>query len=108
MLNLNGFSKILILLLDTWECSFDELSCGSGSRCIPLTWKCDGKKHCSSGLDEINCHSECTNDQFWCADSRTCIPSVWKCNGIKDCLSGEDEKLCSEYFTNCSILFICT
>ncbi|KAH0821857.1 hypothetical protein GEV33_000934 [Tenebrio molitor] len=29
---------------DQWTCRFDELSCGQGSRCLPVLWKCDGRR----------------------------------------------------------------
>lgn len=72
------------------------MSCGMGSRCIPLPWKCDGKEQCSGGIDELNCPISCNEDQFMCPGSRGCVPKAWRCNGKNDCLGGEDEKFCGE------------
>ena len=36
------------------QCNSDEFGCSNGERCLPLKYKCDGKKHCSDGSDEID------------------------------------------------------
>lgn len=70
------------------------MSCGPGSRCIPLPWKCDGREQCVGGFDELNCPSICTEEQFLCSGSRGCVPKAWRCDGKEDCLGGDDEKQC--------------
>lgn len=76
-------------------CNFDEFPCGKNGRCIPISWKCDGKAHCPGSIDEYSCHKpSCQNDEFHCAEQDTCIPLSWRCDGRSDCAHGEDELLC--------------
>lgn len=88
---------------DTWQCNFDEFPCATQGRCIPLSWKCDGRTQCSQGNDEHDCHhSFCKNNEFQCVQQDTCIPLSWRCDGKSDCTNDEDEKLCgmSSFYEN--------
>lgn len=78
-----------------WECRFDEMSCGKGNRCIPLTWRCDGRAHCKDNSDERECTTtHCANNEYHCINQNICIPVTWRCDGMADCSHSEDEKLC--------------
>lgn len=84
-----------ISVLDGWKCNFDEFSCGNNGRCIPISWKCDGKAQCPDSIDEYACHrTSCQNDEFHCLEQDTCIPLSWRCDGRSDCAHAEDETLC--------------
>lgn len=37
------------------KCREYQWQCGDSSQCIPLSWRCDGKKDCHSGMDEDKC-----------------------------------------------------
>jgi hypothetical protein len=57
-------------------------------------YRCDGKRDCLHGEDELNCmSSKCPDSQFTC-NSGQCISIGKKCNGDKDCLDGSDEFNC--------------
>lgn len=74
------------------------MSCGSGQRCIPASWKCDGRSHCPNGFDEQSCNnSQCSENTFHCDKQGICIPMTWRCDGKLDCSDGEDEKSCGRY-----------
>lgn len=70
------------------------MSCGTGSSCVPLSKRCDGRLDCSSGLDESNCPGPCASDQFQCVQQGKCIPITWRCDGQVDCEGDEDELAC--------------
>ncbi|KAI4465879.1 transmembrane protease serine [Holotrichia oblita] len=104
---LNGFSRCAIgqfqcvngtsIRDDTWQCNFDEFQCETKGRCIPLSWKCDGRTQCPQGNDEHNCHNSfCKNNEFQCVQQDTCVPLSWRCDGKSDCTNDEDEKLCGK------------
>lgn len=85
----------IIRFVDTWKCQFDEFSCGDNGRCVPISWKCDGKAQCPESTDEHNCHQQyCKNDEFHCTEQDACVPLTWRCDGKSDCVNNEDEKLC--------------
>lgn len=82
---------------DNWQCDFDEYQCEPNGRCIPLSWKCDGRAQCPQRNDERDCHQDfCKNNEFQCVQQDTCIPLSWRCDGKGDCLNDEDEKLCGK------------
>lgn len=84
--------------VDTWQCNFDEFQCETKGKCIPLSWKCDGRTQCPQGNDEYACHqSFCKNNEFQCVQQDTCIPLSWRCDGKSDCFNDEDEKLCGKF-----------
>uniref|UniRef100_A0A1I7WGY0 EGF-like domain-containing protein n=1 Tax=Heterorhabditis bacteriophora TaxID=37862 RepID=A0A1I7WGY0_HETBA len=42
------------------NCSVTDFDCrqdDDSHQCIPLSWKCDGKKDCLNGFDELNCRN---------------------------------------------------
>lgn len=63
-------------------------------RCIPESWRCNGRPDCEGHQDEYNCAESCGNDEYLCPTEKRCIPNTWRCNGIAECIDGEDEKLC--------------
>lgn len=87
-----------ILISENWTCNFDEFKCPNANRCIPLSWKCDGKAQCPEGTDEYNCHHRsCADSEFHCTEQDTCIYASWRCDGVSDCMGNEDEKLCGKF-----------
>lgn len=93
------YISFIYYLLENWQCNSDEISCGVGKRCIPSSWKCDGRTHCLNGLDEQNCNTtQCSVNFFHCEGQGTCIPSNWRCDGKSDCSNGEDEKSCGKIY----------
>lgn len=71
----------------------ERFRCDS-SRCIPLSWRCDGFVDCNDFTDEKNC-SNCSSTQFYCGNN-VCIDKDNICDGIIDCPDGRDERQCSE------------
>ncbi|XP_052746482.1 basement membrane-specific heparan sulfate proteoglycan core protein isoform X2 [Bicyclus anynana] len=74
-------------------CPDDAMSCDD-TRCVPLVLRCDGRRDCDDGADEVNCPDQsCGTDDFRCDDGR-CIESSRRCDRQIDCPGGEDEKNC--------------
>lgn len=95
------------------ECLNDtQFKCANSSRCIPLSWRCDGDEDCPLADDEKNCKQiSCNKDQeFECSGGSPglplyssireyparCIPRSWVCDGESDCRDGSDEKGCHD------------
>ena len=105
LMNLSAVRRLIIIMLkgihlitsnktkyqmtDFPSCGEDEFSCLKG-RCIPLTWKCNGKPDCPTGEDEVACSVSCPTGHFLCSEGR-CIPDTRICDGTPDCGQGEDE-----------------
>lgn len=74
-------------------CLDEEFACSSG-RCLPNSMKCDGRRDCPQGEDELKCQQECLEDSFLCPEG-FCISKSLTCDGRPDCSQGEDEKDCT-------------
>jgi hypothetical protein len=76
-------------------CTNDQFRCDNNTKCIPITWQCDGDVDCDDHTDEsINCtniNQDCTSTEFECLTSGECIPLSWKCDNERDCTDGSDE-----------------
>nr|CAJ19121.1 vitellogenin receptor [Blattella germanica] len=77
-------------------CSEDKFKCKSDNLCIPRNFRCNGRKDCQSGEDELDCEAKkCLDSQFTCKNGQ-CISIEKLCNGERDCLDGSDEKNCEK------------
>lgn len=78
------------------ECAeLNMVSCGPGADagCYNnLTQRCDGVKHCASGVDE----SACQPCPLICLADNQCYTHAQQCNGHVDCHDFSDEIDCGE------------
>ena len=82
-----------VLLGSFW--SYLHLCLLFSNRCVPIHWKCDGKKDCKNGNDEPSSCPErvCQTGQYQCKN-KNCTLTTSLCDGINDCGDNSDEELC--------------
>ncbi|XP_069364961.1 basement membrane-specific heparan sulfate proteoglycan core protein isoform X10 [Maniola hyperantus] len=74
-------------------CPNDAMSCDE-TRCVPLSQRCDDRRDCDDGADEMGCPDKsCGVDDFRCNNGK-CIENARRCNRQVDCPGGEDEMDC--------------
>ncbi|XP_046661606.1 very low-density lipoprotein receptor-like isoform X4 [Homalodisca vitripennis] len=75
------------------DCSLRQFKCNN-TKCVQLTWMCDGEDDCGDNSDEdsLECKETrtCTTTEFKCNNNR-CIPLHWQCDNENDCRDGSDE-----------------
>nr|BAE93218.1 vitellogenin receptor [Rhyparobia maderae] len=77
-------------------CSEDKFKCKEDNLCIPRDFRCNGRRDCPSGEDELDCKSDkCSDTEFSCKNGQ-CIPGDKLCDDEKDCIDGSDEKNCQK------------
>ncbi|XP_054277887.1 very low-density lipoprotein receptor-like isoform X3 [Macrosteles quadrilineatus] len=75
------------------DCSLRQFKCNN-TKCVQLTWMCDGEDDCGDNSDEdhMECkeNRSCSSTEFKCKNNR-CIPLHWQCDNENDCRDGSDE-----------------
>ncbi|XP_046669711.1 basement membrane-specific heparan sulfate proteoglycan core protein isoform X9 [Homalodisca vitripennis] len=81
----------------------DKVRCIDGSTFICDDQKCDGRKDCPDGDDEIGCQieDECGLEEFMC-DLTRCIPLSQVCDGVYQCIDKLDEENCPDIPKACT------
>lgn len=78
------------------QCDSSEFHCVKTDTCIPRSLRCNGKKDCLTGEDEIGCDIKknlCMYGQFQC-DNGECISKSLMCDLHYDCKDKSDENNC--------------
>ncbi|XP_071941661.1 low-density lipoprotein receptor-related protein 1-like isoform X2 [Antedon mediterranea] len=91
----------------THTCLPSQWKCEKASKCIALSYKCDGIDHCPSedggvAEDEQDCPPPtCSSHHFQCVVTGRCIPNIWVCDQEADCVNGTDEINCENQSKTC-------
>ncbi|KAJ8925441.1 hypothetical protein NQ315_009274 [Exocentrus adspersus] len=79
------------------HCSSTEFLCQNSNVCILSSLRCNGRKDCSFGEDEIDCEPsrKCAPDLFQCNNGE-CIQQEKLCDHNYDCKDKSDEYNCQD------------
>ena len=56
----------------TAACSSGQFLCSGSGACIPVTQRCDGRRDCSNGEDEMDCGLKCDHGGH-----------LWQCKSVE-------------------------
>ncbi|KAJ8026624.1 Sortilin-related receptor [Holothuria leucospilota] len=83
---------------DLFDCPDFFYKCPN-SYCIPQHYRCDAKKDCPGGEDEVNCENYSCQGAYKCRGSRSCLAQRHVCDTIPQCPEEDDEFFCGMLFS---------
>nr|CDJ88259.1 Low density lipoprotein-receptor domain containing protein [Haemonchus contortus] len=75
-------------------CGNGLFHCPKSGECIPAYERCDGKRQCPHGEDEMLCKKAQDKRVFTCQSRDQDIPIAQLCDGTPQCKDGSDEMYC--------------
>ncbi|CAG5119698.1 unnamed protein product [Candidula unifasciata] len=87
-------------------CKSPNVLCDGGNKCIPPEYRCDGKRDCQDGTDEMSPDKNIMSDPSYKCGNGYCVSHLALCNGTNECGDNSDEDFgngqCPFSAVNCS------